>query len=429
MKYLIIAGFSFFILSACTKSERVTDQKDYDPFLLQTSEEQVKIDEAEYHFWSAKLDLAPHQYPYMLKIAVAQNRLFMHTGQIEYLSEATRWIEKANDLTNSSDATILRALAKNYISQHRFTESHTALVKAETIGTGLAETEKMLFDIHMELGSYDQAELYLEKVSIGKNEFDYLIRKSKWEDHQGNLSETILYMNRALEGAVADDNKELIQWSITNLGDYYGHDGQIQKSYDCYLKALALDPGNAYAKKGIAWIVYSHERNSKEASRILASIDSYYDAPDNLLFQAEIAAYDQQPEKEVQHINTYLQQVETIEAYGNMYNKYNILLYADMPSKQNQALTLAQIEVAMRPTAQSYGLLAWTYFKLSNVEEAKRIVLAHIHHKTFEPEPLYIMAEILKTDNSFKDMAVIKAELKASAYELGPMTEKQILAL
>jgi hypothetical protein len=40
--------------------------------------------------------------------------------------------------------------------------------------------------------------------------------------------------------------------------------GRIQESYDSYLKNIRID-NYSYALKGIAWIVFSHERNTKEA--------------------------------------------------------------------------------------------------------------------------------------------------------------------
>jgi hypothetical protein len=49
--------------------------------------------------------------------------------------------------------------------------------------------------------------------------------------------------------------------------------GRIQESYDSYLKTLAIDPNYSYALKGIAWIVFSHERNTKEAKRIVEAIE------------------------------------------------------------------------------------------------------------------------------------------------------------
>jgi hypothetical protein len=51
--------------------------------------------------------------------------------------------------------------------------------------------------------------------------------------------------------------------------------GRIQESYDSYLKTLAIDPNYSYALKGIAWIVFSHERNTKEAKKNCARLITF----------------------------------------------------------------------------------------------------------------------------------------------------------
>ena len=48
---------------------------------------------------------------------------------------------------------------------------------------------------------------------------------------------------------------------------------------------------DAYAKKGIAWIVYSYEKNPDEALRILNSVTNTFFAPDYYLLKADIFEY------------------------------------------------------------------------------------------------------------------------------------------
>lgn len=62
-------------------------------------------------------------------------------------------------------------------------------------------------------------------------------------------------------------------------------------AYTHYLKMLELNTSDAYAKKGISWIVYSHERNPEEALRILNSVTKNYNSPDYYLLKAEIPEY------------------------------------------------------------------------------------------------------------------------------------------
>ena len=276
----------------------------------------------------------------------------------------------------------------------------------------------------MELGNKEEAKAYL--VSIEDfYDFDYLIRVSKWSDHDGDLSKAILYLKKASEKAESANNKALMQWSYTNLADYYGHDGQIQESYNHYLKALKLNPNDAYAKKGIAWIVYSYERNPTEALRILDSILKTHNAPDYFLLKSEIAEYMGDIELKDSFLKSYLAAIDDV-AYGDMYNKYKATLYAEELKQTASALKIATIEINNRPTAQSYDLLAWTYYNHGDVKDALKIMENYVIGKTYEPEAMYHLAHIYKANGKFDEAKSLKKELLESTFELGPLMEQKI---
>jgi tetratricopeptide (TPR) repeat protein len=423
--YLILT-FAVLLLSNCTKRTniQITDANDYNGF-LNTSEnttlDRVKQNEI---FWSEKLEQTPNQFPYRGKLASTYAEYFSATGEIDYLKKSEAQLLKVNEITNYDNPSYLRSLAHNYISQHKFKDALVHLEKAETLGENLESTHKMLFDVHLEIGNYEQAHSYL-KTFENFSDFDYLIRLSKWSDHKGNLEAAITYMEKAMAVAESSNLDPLKQWSYTNIADFYGHAGDIEKSYTHFLKALELNPNDAYAKKGIAWIVYSHERNPAEALRILNTVTQSYKAPDYYLLKAEIASSMGLDAISEQQLDSYKTAMKN-DAYGDMYNKYNVLLFADEHSKLDDAIAIAKVEVNNRPTPQSYDLLAWAYFKNNNLNAALDIVDRHIIDKTFEPETLYHAAEIYKAAGKSDAVKPLKKELLASIYELGPTMEDKI---
>ncbi|HZJ21297.1 MAG TPA: hypothetical protein VFD35_13235, partial [Pricia sp.] len=210
--------------------------------------------------------------------------------------------------------------------------------------------------------------------------------------------------------------------------DYYGHAGRIKDSYEHFLKALRIDPENAYAKKGIAWIVFSHEKKPKEAMRILDSVTTYYKSPAYFLLKSEIAEYMGDDMKSVANLDNYFNLVQN-PAYGDMYNAFNISLYLNVTEQYDKALTLAETEVANRPTPESYSFLAYSYLKIGNKQKARDIVDGHIEGKTYEPAVLLRTAEIYKATGSIDRVKQLKDELLGAVYELGPATEKEIAQL
>ena len=428
MKYiqLILVFVTLLITISCNNSQtkQITNSKEYQAYLKVDENKSLNLANEELNFWENKLTQTPNQYPYNLKIASANSQIFQLTGDINQLKEAERNLLAANKITNYDNAGYLRSLSRNYISQHRFKEALELLIKAEYNGEKLKQTHLMLVDVYLELGNLDKVEKYLSKVKNLKD-FDYLIRLSKYNDHIGNLDNAILYLENALVIAESSKNEYLLQWNYTNLADYYGHAGRIQDSYNSYLKALAINPNNSYAKKGIAWIVYSYERNPKEALRILETVTNENAAPDYHLLKAEIADFmGDSEEKEIQ-TKKYLEKVANTK-YGAMYAKYNVLLFADDASQKLKALEIAKEEVIARPTAQSYDLLAWSYYKNGNIEKAVEVSKNHVIGKTFEPEALLHTAYILKANGYQKEAQELKSELLGAIYELGPSSEQEI---
>ncbi|MHA7943774.1 tetratricopeptide repeat protein [Formosa sp. 3Alg 14/1] len=397
----------------------IAQKNDYNAYIETEDQDWLLTLEGDYKFWDNKLKNHPDQFPYLAKKASALSAKFNITGNIDYLIEAEMDLIEANKRTNFSNSGYLRALARNYISQHRFKESLELLKKAEAIGEHLKGTQNMLFDVYLELGNTNVATKYLVEIQ-DFSDFDYLIRLSKWQDHEGNLDSAIKYMEKALKMAESSNNPHTKQWVYTNIADYYGHDGQVKKSYEYYLKALALDPSDAYSKKGIAWIAYSYDNNPQEAMRILNKVTQTHKTPDYELLKAEIATYMGDSLSKSKHLNAYLKAVEN-EKYGDMYNAYNTIVFTDELQIFDSALKIAKKEVENRPTPHSYDLLAWSYYKRGESEKALDIVETYVKDKSFEPTILSHMAHIYKANGKVAEAHDLKKELLEASYELGPV--------
>ena len=346
IQYIFLPLAIFFLVSCQEEgNDFKTDKKDYDQFL---ASKPVKATSKYFKLWDSKIKSDSMQLLSLGNVAGEYSRFFKGTGDIKYLKDAEHSLKKAVEIAAVSKSGYLRALSRNYISQHRFKEALELAEKARTFGSGVKETQSLLFDLHMELGNYDLANKYLDSIQ-NMSDFGYLIRVAKWNDHKGDLDTAITFMEKATDKAESSKNRGLLLWSYTNLADFYGHAGRIEDSYHLYLKALHIDPQNAYAKKGIAWIVYSHERNGKEALRILDSIMEKNKSPEYHLLKAEVAAFLKDDMLRVQALDDYYKIVENNKDYENMYNAYNVDFYLSM-DVERKAFELAQEEVGNRPT-------------------------------------------------------------------------------
>lgn len=424
------SGFFFFgifllFITGCNKeNSNVLNPSDYNSFLELKENEMIDFAQKEILFWEEKFKNAPTQTSYLNNIASNYTVLFEQTGDVKCLYQGENNLLQACEKLNYSDAATIRSLARNYITQHRFKEALVLAQRALQTKNKIKETHKLLFDVQMELGNYKGAQQSLKQF-YNMNDFDYLIRLSKWSDYKGNLDSAISMMEKATSIAQKSDNKKLMTWSYSNLGDMYGHAGEIKKAYDYYLKALQIDPNNFYSLKGLAWIAFSHEQDTKEAKRILDIVSQRHDSPDFYLLKAEIAEFEKDFETQKHYLSGYFKMLNKVD-YGVMYNSYNALLFSEENNTLSYTFSIANQEIKNRPTPQSYDLLAWAYFKKGNHEKALEIAQQYVAQKTFEPEVLYHLASIYKANNLLKEVQPIKKDLESSIFELGPNMKSKI---
>lgn len=424
MKFSIILFISILLFSCQGEPNFHSNSADYNTYL---TAETPQTTSRYFELWNSKITSDSVETLSFAVVAGEYNRYFQATGEIEYLKKAEQALQRAVEVANIDKESYLRSLSRNYISQHRFREALDLAQKANALYPGSKENRALLFDVHMELGNYEEAKRNLDSIQ-NMSDFGYLIRNAKWNDYRGDLDTTIRFMEKALARAQSSGKESLQLWSYTNLADYYGHAGRIQDSYNFYLKALEIDPQNAYAKKGIAWIVFSYERKPQEALRILDSIDQGYQSPDSWLLRAEIAEFMGEIPKSKDHMLKFNQAADQ-PAYGVMYNVHNVDYYLEELEDSDRAMELAVEEVANRPTPESYELLAKVLISQGKKQEALTLVNENILGKTHEPGILLTAAEILKATGNDEEAMTLKEELEGAVYELGPASEGKIRSL
>ena len=85
-------------------------------------------------------------------LAANYGTLFQYTGNIKDLYKSEELLTQYNEAYKYSRVSTIRSLARNYISQHRFKEALNLANKALAIGEARKETQKLLFDVQMEVG-------------------------------------------------------------------------------------------------------------------------------------------------------------------------------------------------------------------------------------------------------------------------------------
>ncbi|MBN8673679.1 MAG: hypothetical protein J0L56_06070 [Chitinophagales bacterium] len=425
MKKILILPFGILLaLASCMKKKDIANPADYAVFLKDGILDQPKQQAGrEINFWQQRLQKDTGSYVNMLQLASAYLQSFKLSGDIAALKKGDSLLKGSSARLKDSDPEILFAISQTAITQHQFHNAAFYNAAAEKAEGDRFINRLLDFDAGMETGNYKDAVLQLASLS-DKSSFDYLIRKAKLEDHNGNLDGAIELMEQAFD-KVKDKKRSLYCWTLSNLGDMYGHAGQIEKAYNSYLKVLQKDSSYLYALKGIAWIAYAHDNNTKEAKKIIQFLLSQTKMPDLWLTLAEMEEWEGNTAKSESYSRQFLQEVVQ-PGYGDMYNKYLIHLYTEQLKDYDKALALAKKEVSNRPTPETYDWLAWVYYNKGEKEKAYAIVSTHVYGQTFEPNAMLHTGFIFAANQQEGKAREILEECLDSFFELGPVTTKKI---
>jgi tetratricopeptide (TPR) repeat protein len=410
-----------FSLIACKSSfRRVTHAKDYEMYMKTRSQESLhslQIINEDIKFWNQRLEKTKTDPVSRVKLAGLYSSRFKVTGNINDIHASDSLYLLANPLIKIGSSSVYKALAANCITEHKFQQAKLYIDTALMMGDGKYTSLLMQCDVSIELGDLGAAKKALSQIEY-KTDFDYLIREAKLLDHKGNQDNGIRLMEGAAKQVLNSNNDKLFRWVKTNLGDMYGHANRFDEAYHCYLEVLKKYPEDFYALKGIAWLAFSHDKDVKEAKRILYHLSSLHPVPDYKLIIAKIAAFENNQPLYRKMISEYVSEVKDYR-YGDMYNKY--LFNIDISDQKiNEALKIAKREVSNRPTPQSYDLLSWAYYKAGKKENALKLAKDFVENKCFEPEAFYHLGVIYRDGGENEKAKDYLHRAENSAFELGP---------
>ncbi|MGB5982393.1 MAG: hypothetical protein WBG46_09625 [Nonlabens sp.] len=436
MKKIILLSFAVIFLSCKDDSSKETpadldkstiaivDIADFKNDLEMDRPENLSNIDKEIDSLKNVVEAKPYNVIDLARIANLLDKRFDLLADVEDLNESVRFRESVVKNTAIKPENAKRALAQAYIKQHRFKDADS-LIKSFTLDYASRESKYVQFDIAMEVGRYEEAEKLLDELK-NESDYNYLIRSAKWNDYIGRLDNTIIAMEKAKELAESSGRSSWKLWTYSNIADYYGHDGQIQKSYDHYLKTLELDPGNDYALKGISWVAFSHDKDPETALKIIDTLFKRHPSPDYLLSKAEIVEYLNNSEKAADLQNEFITKVDQ-QKYGAMYNAYLIEeLSHGNENQKKKALEIARKEIKNRATPEIYDLLGYAMLKNGMEKEALENHQNFVIGKTYEPVAQMHTAEILRVNGQDEKADELKKELLEADYELGPIVMKEV---
>lgn len=423
---ILILTMSFF---ACQGDKKIVNKQEIQHYLHPSEAESYsridQIDES-MKFWREKLAKQPQAAIFQVRVAGLLSEKFALQGDPSFIRESDALLHSALEGALLKKSSALHALAQNAITQHEFEKARKYAQIALETREDPDYSRLILFDANMELGKDSEAEAHLDSIEY-KGTVAFAIRKSKLQDVKGNLNEAIATIEQIADKYDEGHYPQMYCWVMSNLGDMYGHAGAIQKSYKAYLSVLEIDPTYTYSLKGIAWIAYSHDRNLELAREISSAIWENSKQPYALLQLADYAAYEGDGGAEAMYLQQYIDVVQSPD-YGRMYDKYLAEIYGERLLKPQEARKYIDRELANRPNAEIYDLLAWNHYLSGDHTKAREIGSEFVIDKTEEPVILYHQGMIALAAGEEETGKNLLKTAEEAEFELGPVISADIRA-
>ena len=354
MKYFTLALLATILFTSCNRNTKIVDQTYADSLISHyTIPAQVRDNEADMQFWKNRINPNLPGYVSEGKYASSLITRFHQFGDINDVKEAEAIYRKINKAYNNTLPGPFVALTSSAMLQHHFIQADTLLQKAKKIGIDGFSNVTMSFDVNFELGRYNVAESYLNKLK-GDKDYSYYFRRSKFDHLNSNIDSAISGMLKAAD--LVKSTPYLQDVALSNAADLYIHAGDLQKATDLYKQCVKLNSVDFHSIMGLGWVALVHDKNDSLAERIFQFVQSKNKLPDPLfkLYQTAQGRGDKALEKK------YAEQFitkSTDTIYGHMYNKYIIEIYTGILNDPAKAEELAKGELNNRATPQTLCLV------------------------------------------------------------------------
>lgn len=424
-KVINVCFLSILLFVGCSQKGKLVQDQDYLLLIQQKEpEKNAKADtESDILFWTERLQRDTGNYIDQMQLANCWNRLFQLTGEINYLQRADSLLNHVFIFLGKDDPEFLVLLSQQAITCHRFNQASWLLDQARVTGGAGHLVNLVSFDTQMELGQFKEANTSLNRIA-DKGSFDYLIRRSRWEDHRGNGEGAIEWMERAVSWAKERDLTALHLWGLSNLSDMYLHNGFPKKAVEGYKAVLRQDRNYVHALRGLAWIAFSHDKNPEAAESILQYLQDQYKMPELYLERAEIKEWKGEHDSAQLFRSAFVRKVDD-SFQRPMYAKYLIECFTEDSAMLNRALDMALNERKNRATPETASWLAWCYFKKKNTREAVDLLKSQVEGMTFEPDVLLQMAMIYAEYGQQQKAKAILAQCNGAEWEWGPLKQAE----
>lgn len=320
-------------------------------------------------FWRDRFDNNPHDFISLTYLGQSFLRQARETGNVSDYERAEAALRKALEIDPKYELAMGYLSAALYakhdfqgaldLAQRIFVMDPHALLVLGTIG-----------DAKLELGDYAGAETAYRELLDRDPSPPVYARVARLDWLQGRTPEAIALMQKAATGAPADGYAgEEAAWYEFQLGELYFNSGEIEQAGTHYTAALGYFDRYYLALAGLGK-VYAAQGQYEQSI-------AYYQRAIRIIPQPAFLAALGDVYTVTGQADQAQDQFKTVEFIGKLaainqivYNRELVLYDANHDHKLEEALNLAQTELAVRKDIYGYDAFAWALYKNGRYEQA-----------------------------------------------------------
>jgi tetratricopeptide (TPR) repeat protein len=355
------------------------------------------------------------------------------TGNYAYYDiAAMKYIQDVLDL-DSLDFTGLVFKSLIYMSQHHFADGLDIAHKAQQVNPYNAYVYGLLVDGNVEMGNYDTAVYYADKMVSIRPDLTSYSRVSYLREIFGDYNGAIKAMQMAAEaGGAGDENTEWTRYQLANL---YQKTNDYKKADALYEMSISMRPNYAYAIAGLAQIAMASKDYTKAISlytKACSLVDDYSikeELVDAYQQSNQQAKADQLSKEVIDELNANAQAAVANQSMGHYADRE--LAYAYLKIRDyNKALEHAMMEYNRRPNNIDVNeTVAWVYY--CKGEYAKALPYISMAMRTHSKNPVLLSRAALiyyKSGNEqLAKTTISQTSLQNPYIDAGLRTQAQVL--
>lgn len=340
----------------------------------------------------AAIEKNPTDIKSTLKLAALFIQEARETGNHTYYDKAAMHYTNKVLAQDSLDFNALVFKSLIYLSQHHFADGLAIAHKAQQVNPNNAYVYGLLVDGNVEMGNYDSAVVYADKMNSIRPDLTSYARVSYLREIFGDYNNSIKAMKMAVETGGAGD--EHTEWTRTQLAQLYEKTGDYKTADTLYKLSLTMKPDYAFATAGLARVAMA-EKNYAKAVEYYAKADAMVN--DNSIKEELVDAYKAVGQKEkaeaiakklIEDLSKDAQPNDKDETLGHYGDRELAYAYLKI-NNADKALEHAMLEYNRRPNNIDVNeTVAWVYYNKG--EYAKALPYIKVALKTNSKNPVLL---------------------------------------